>query len=96
MTFYYFLASGIALFPESFGFTSSMSLTQEWSIDYWLNVGVPKDKLIVGIPSYGMSFTLADPSKNGVHARAVGGGRMGEYTRETGILAYYEVSRVPE
>ncbi|CAL1532906.1 unnamed protein product, partial [Lymnaea stagnalis] len=66
-------------------------LYQEWSIDYWLDVGIPKEKLIVGLPTYGMSFTLAGESENGVHAPAVGGGRMGDYTRETGILAYYEI-----
>ncbi|BFZ20890.1 hypothetical protein BsWGS_23929 [Bradybaena similaris] len=66
-------------------------LYQQWSIDYWLEVGMPKDRLVVGIPTYGMSFTLADPADNGVHAPAAGGGRMGDYTRETGIMAYYEV-----
>ncbi|CAG5126323.1 unnamed protein product [Candidula unifasciata] len=66
-------------------------LYQEWSIDYWLDVGIPREKLIVGIPTYGMSFTLANPSNSEVHAPAVGGGRMGDYTRETGILAYYEI-----
>ncbi|KAK6959685.1 chitotriosidase-1 [Biomphalaria glabrata] len=66
-------------------------LYQEWSIDYWLSAGISKDKLIVGIPTYGMTFTLADASKHGVHAPAIGGGEMGQYTKESGILAYYEV-----
>ncbi|GFS25229.1 chitinase-3-like protein 1 [Elysia marginata] len=69
-------------------------LYQEWSIDYWLDVGIPKDKLIVGIPTYAMSFTLADQSETGVGAPTIEGGRMGQYTKETGILAYYEVSLV--
>ena len=55
-------------------------------------MGVPKDKLIVGLATYGMSFTLVDPHQHGVHAPARGGGRMGKYTKETGILAYYEVT----
>ncbi|RUS78750.1 hypothetical protein EGW08_013501, partial [Elysia chlorotica] len=66
-------------------------LYQEWSINYWLDVGIPKEKLIVGIPTYAMSFTLADQSETGVGAPAIGGGRMGKYTKETGILAYYEI-----
>ena len=70
----------------------SPSLVQNWSIDYWLNMGVPKDKLVVGLATYGMSFTLVDPRQHGVHAPARGGGRMGQYTKETGILAYYEVT----
>ncbi|ESO93434.1 hypothetical protein LOTGIDRAFT_62010, partial [Lottia gigantea] len=60
-------------------------------IDYWLNVGIPKHKLIVGIPTYGMSFTLANPNEHGVFAPATGGGRMGKYTSEGGILSYYEI-----
>ncbi|XP_050410558.1 chitotriosidase-1 isoform X2 [Patella vulgata] len=66
-------------------------LHQEWSIDYWLDKGIPEHKLIVGIPTYGMSFTLADPNEHGVFAPANGGGRMGKYTSEGGILSYYEV-----
>ncbi|KAK0055485.1 acidic mammalian chitinase [Biomphalaria pfeifferi] len=66
-------------------------LYQEWSIDYWLNVGISKDKLIVGLPTYGMTFTLADQSKHGIHAPSAGAGRMGDYTREMGILSYYEI-----
>ncbi|CAG5124716.1 unnamed protein product, partial [Candidula unifasciata] len=66
-------------------------LYQQWSIDYWLQVGMSKDRLVVGIPTYGMSFTLADAADNGVHAPAAGGGKMGDYTQETGIMAYYEV-----
>ncbi|KAK6959684.1 acidic mammalian chitinase [Biomphalaria glabrata] len=66
-------------------------LYQEWSIDYWLNVGISKDKLIVGLPTYGMTFTLVDQSKHGIHAPSAGAGRMGDYTREMGILSYYEI-----
>ncbi|KAH9513667.1 Endochitinase 1 [Bulinus truncatus] len=66
-------------------------LFQEWSIDYWLDVGLSKDKLVVGIPTYAMTYTLADPAMHGIHSPAVGGGKMGEFTKETGILAYYEI-----
>ncbi|XP_025092710.1 acidic mammalian chitinase-like [Pomacea canaliculata] len=63
----------------------------EWSIDYWLSQGIPKEKLIVGLATYGMSYTLANPEVHGVHAPAIGGGRMGPFTKETGILSYYEI-----
>lgn len=66
-------------------------LYTEWSIDYWLNIGIPKSKLIVGIPTYGMSFTLASPHQHGLFAPVRAGGRMGKYTSETGILSHYEV-----
>lgn len=45
------------------------------------------------MPTYGRSFTLADPDKYGVHSPASGGGKEGTYTKESGFLAYYEVSR---
>lgn len=66
-------------------------LYQEWSIDFWLNAGIPKEKLIVGIPTYAMTFTLSDQSQHGVRAPAISGGRKGEFTKETGILSYYEI-----
>ncbi|KAL8594958.1 hypothetical protein ACOMHN_038755 [Nucella lapillus] len=66
-------------------------LFQNWSIDYWLDMGVPQDKLVVGLATYGMSFTLREPQHHDVHSPAKGGGRMGRYTKETGILAYYEI-----
>ncbi|XP_041362147.1 chitotriosidase-1-like [Gigantopelta aegis] len=66
-------------------------LFQNWSIDYWLQEGMDKDRLVVGIATYGMSFTLANPHQNGVFAPVRGGGRMGKYTSETGILSYYEI-----
>lgn len=68
---------------------------QAWTIDYWVNeAGAPRDKVIVGIATYGMSFTLADPSEHGLKAAAIGGGKGGKYTKEKGILAYYEVGNL--
>lgn len=64
---------------------------QQWSIDFWLDAGIPKDRLVVGIPTYGMTFRLADPKQHGVFAPAIGGGTKGEYTGERGIMSYYEV-----
>ena len=61
-------------------------------MQYWHDGGMPKDKIIIGMPSYGRSFTLADPNNNGLGAPATGAGINGSYTREHGFLAYYEVS----
>ncbi|XP_035828555.1 acidic mammalian chitinase [Aplysia californica] len=43
------------------------------------------------LATYGMSFTLEDPSQHGVYAPALGGGEPGKYSRQEGILAYYEI-----
>ncbi|KAL8583542.1 hypothetical protein ACOMHN_054858 [Nucella lapillus] len=62
-----------------------------WAIDYWLNQGVPKSKLIVGMPSFGMGWKLTDPSKHGIRESAEGGNTKGKYSGESGILALYEI-----
>lgn len=73
-------------------------LNQVWSINFWLNQGMPHDRLIVGIATYGMSFTLANPAVNGLRAPTVNsnqsvdrGGRPGPQTNEAGILSFYEI-----
>ncbi|BET02278.1 chitinase [Nesidiocoris tenuis] len=58
--------------------------------EMWTRLGAPKEKLIIGMPTYGRTFTLAGP-KNTVNSPASGGGKAGEYTKESGFLAYYEV-----
>lgn len=57
----------------------------------WVKMGAPKEKLVIGMPTYGRSFTLANPDKHGPNAPASGGGREGVYTKEGGFLAYYEI-----
>jgi len=69
---------------------------QAWSIDFWLNVaGVPREKLILGVATYGMTYTLATAAQHGLKAAATGAGDPGKYTQESGILAYYEVRHTP-
>ena len=62
---------------------------------YWVQKGASKDKLVIGVSSYGRSFTLTSPSQNGVGAPAGRAGAAGTYTRENGFLAFYEVRIKP-
>lgn len=79
------------------------SLDSEWqkqlSVDnaatMWVKLGAPKEKLIIGMPTYGRSFTLSNSANFRVHSPANGGGKAGEYTKESGFLAYYEVLYQP-
>lgn len=57
---------------------------------YMLRLGAPTNKLVMGIPTFGKSFTLAS-SENQVGAPITGSGLPGRYTKEKGTLAYYEV-----
>ncbi|XP_056636318.1 probable chitinase 10 [Diorhabda sublineata] len=62
-----------------------------FSINYWISEGLPRRKLIMGMPLYGQSFRLEKESENGLNAKAPGPGEAGEYTRAAGFLAYYEI-----
>ncbi|XP_074078507.1 chitinase-3-like protein 1 [Macrotis lagotis] len=61
-----------------------------YAVKYVLSRGVPPSKLVMGIPTFGNTFTLAS-SDSEVGAATVGGGTPGLYTKMSGILAYYEV-----
>ncbi|CAH0390045.1 unnamed protein product [Bemisia tabaci] len=63
----------------------------DYSINYWIKQGMPRRKIVMGMPFYGQSFTLADPNKHGLNAPATGPGEAGEQTRAAGFLAYYEI-----
>lgn len=66
-------------------------LNVNWSVNYWLRNGAPADKLMLGVGSYGRSFTLDKPEVNGVNAPASQKGQAGPYTREPGSLGYNEI-----
>ncbi len=65
-----------------------------WNIDYamnyWLDGGAEKEKLLVGIGTYGRGFRLTDPNNNGLYAPASGPQAAGPYTRQAGILGFNE------
>ncbi|XP_048764579.2 acidic mammalian chitinase-like isoform X2 [Ostrea edulis] len=73
------------------------TMNTNWAAQYWAQNGVPKDKLNIGIATYGRTFSLADSQKDRqIGAAAVAPGRPGQYTRETGFLSYYEVCQMQD
>ncbi len=60
----------------------------------WMKWRIPKSKLVIGMPTYGRSFTLTDSDKHGVNSPFREGGKAGKYTREPGILAYFEICQM--
>jgi len=65
---------------------------QAFAANYWIHRGATPDKVNIGLPLYGRSFTLRDRSVRGVGAAASDAGRAGRFTQENGYLAFYEVT----
>ncbi|XP_011867182.1 PREDICTED: mucin-4-like [Vollenhovia emeryi] len=66
-------------------------LTIDYTITYLLEKGASADKIILGIPTYGRSYTLFNQDATELGSPADGPGTEGEATREKGYLAYYEI-----
>ncbi len=41
---------------------SSKFLNVDWAVNYWLRHGMPRNKLILGMPTYGRGFILENSS----------------------------------
>ncbi|GBP51561.1 Probable chitinase 2 [Eumeta japonica] len=64
--------------------------TVDVSVEYWLSQGCPPEKLVLGLPLYGRTFTLASADTYGVRASSVGARLSGPYTLTNGFLGYNE------
>lgn len=87
---YHYAGDGVTGANSPFD-SSDGSLATIPTLEYYISKGANSCKLLVGIPMYARSFTLANPSNNGFGAPVSGPGNPGSYTRESGILSYYEV-----
>ena len=57
---------------------------------YWLSLGAPAEKLLLGFPTYGRTYRLTTATSS-LGAPANGAADAGPYTRTEGFWAYYEV-----
>lgn len=81
-----------SLFPRPQDTTDELKqLNVEAVVRYWLASGCPREKLILGIPTYGRTFTLASAANNGVGAFAIGPGNIGSFISEAGFLPFNEI-----
>ena len=69
-------------------------ITKQASTYIWVDGGCPKEKLAIGMPTYGRCLELVDINDWGYGAPATGllGAPQGKYTRENGFLSSYEVN----
>ena len=70
--------------------TSNFYNFQNSSVHYWLENGATPEKLVLGIPFYGKSFTLINPNKNKIGALSSGAFK-GPYSKIIGHLGYNEL-----
>jgi chitinase len=56
-----------------------------------VKAGAERSKLVLGIPTYGRTYTLFNPDSTDIGAPTDGPGDQGDATKEKGFLAYYEV-----
>ncbi|KAK3739100.1 hypothetical protein QZH41_018244 [Actinostola sp. cb2023] len=67
-------------------------LTVNFAVEYWISQGAPANKIALGMGTYGRAFKLVDRTNNGLGAAVIKyDGIKGQYTDETGYLAYYEI-----
>lgn len=52
-------------------------MNQEASIDAWIDLGAPAEKLVLGLAMYGRTFTLKTKKQNGINAPATDAGASG-------------------
>jgi len=81
----------IALYPRADETGNDRLLNVDWAVNYFMKLGLPANKLVMGLGTYGRGFTLADKSKTGMGAPAKGACAAGRYTREKGFISYYEI-----
>merc|ERR1719445_1923544 len=70
---------------------SSNQYNSNSSMEYWVSLGAERHQLVMGLPLYGQTFTLADPNQNSVGSPSLGRGDEGPATRAAGFMAYHEI-----
>lgn len=62
-------------------------------VKYIIRHGMAADKLILGVPLFGRSYTLAASTLPAPGAPKSGWGDEGQYTQSKGLLAFFEVNK---
>ena len=66
--------------------------TKNFSVRKFIELGASREKIILGIPTYGKSFTIdSRNTKNPPGVIFTGAGKRGNLTKETGTLGYQEI-----
>jgi len=66
-------------------------LNVDFAVQYWIESGALPEKLVLGIPLYGRTWSLDDPKQTGFFAPASLPGLPGIYSEEEGLMQYNEI-----
>ena len=61
---------------------------------HWISKGAEPSKLVLGVSTYGRTYTLRNIQNNGYGATSKSPGDAGDYTKQPGMLAFYEASGI--
>ncbi|KAI4305435.1 hypothetical protein L6164_028801 [Bauhinia variegata] len=84
-------------------FDPKSNVTVIYGIQSWIGAGALPEKVIMGIPLYGRTWTLKDTSVHGMGAQAVGAGpgngtlqffQVEQFNNDTGATVAYDVNTV--
>ncbi|XP_069978338.1 chitinase-3-like protein 1 [Penaeus vannamei] len=75
--------------PADTGANALLSI--DYGVRYWISKGVDKTKLVLGLSTYGTTWTLNSLDNTGYYAYATQAGKPGPYTATLGILGYNEI-----
>jgi chitinase len=67
------------------------NLNVKFSIEYFIKLGAPKEKLMLGLPFYGRTFITQNKGDHGDASDETG--FAGPYTRENGFNGYNEICK---
>jgi chitinase len=79
------------LYPRSDQHGEASFLNVDWSVNYWIENGMNRNKIVLGLPAYGRSFRLFNSKSNQLGSKALRSGTAGPFTKESGFLSYYEI-----
>jgi len=61
------------------------------TINYYIDAGMPLEKITVGMATFGHGFVLPNNQDTGLYCPAVSGNPAGPYSRQEGFLEFYEI-----
>ncbi|KRZ92106.1 putative chitinase 3, partial [Trichinella sp. T8] len=77
-----------------FSRSTDSKILKKWNIadaaHHYYKRGMPKEKIVIGLPTYGRGWTLQNASNIKIGAPAVGASVATKYVREPGVCSYYE------